>query len=304
MLASGFLAALLAAIPVGSAQLTVEVRGIPIEVFTYKPESYRGERMILVFHGTLRNADEYRDHSIEMAKRFRALVVAPRFDEERFPYQRYHLGGILNEDGTARPREQWTFSMVPELAQKIRAMEGRPQMPYFIIGHSAGGQFVMRMAAFVDTGAERIVAANPGTHLFPTRDFPYPYGFGNLPADLSSNDVIRRYLGQPLSIYLGTTDVIHDEYFPRGEFAFRQGDSRWERGRNNFALAARVAEEKGWNLGWSLVEARGVGHDHEKMFNHPIFERALFGGYLRSGLPGSGNNSAPWDASTWRPGRG
>ncbi len=285
MVASFLAAVAFTSIPVGPAQITVEVRGTPIEVYTYKPENYRGERMILVFHGTLRNADEYRDHSVEMAKRFRALVAAPKFDEERFPYQRYHLGGVLNDDGTARPREEWTFSMIPELAKQLLAIEGRPKMPYSIIGHSAGGQFVMRMAAFVDTGAERIVSANPGTHLFPTRDLPYPYGFGNLPEELSNDEAIRRYLAQPLTVYLGTTDVIHDQYFPRGELAFRQGDSRWERGQNNYALARRIAEERGWEFGWSLVEARGVGHDHEKMFNHPVCELALFGKYLPPGSP-------------------
>lgn len=268
-----------AVIPVGPSMVQVDIGGTSIEVYTYKPETYRGERMIMVFHGTLRNADEYRDHAAPMGDRFNALIVAPKFDNERFPYQRYHLGGILKQDGSAASPEEWTFSMIPKLAQQIKEIEGLPEMPHYIVGHSAGGQFVMRMSGFVDTGAERLVSANPGTHLFPTRDMPYPYGLGGLPESLSGDSALRRYLAQPLTIYLGTTDVIHDRYFPSGELAFQQGDSRWERGFNNYHTAKRIAEERGWEFNWTLVEARAIHHDHGDMFNHPICEIALFGKY-------------------------
>ena len=75
-------------IPLGKAEVTVTVRDKPIQIFTYKPKNYRGERMILVFHGTLRNADDYRDDAIQMADRYHALVVAPKFDSDRFPNRR------------------------------------------------------------------------------------------------------------------------------------------------------------------------------------------------------------------------
>ena len=90
-------------VPSGEAKLELAVRGANLEVFTYKPKSYDGKRMILVFHGTLRDADAYRNDSERMAERFGALIVAPRFDEARFPNRKYHRGGILNEDGNRRP---------------------------------------------------------------------------------------------------------------------------------------------------------------------------------------------------------
>src|SRR5687768_3184145 len=86
------------AIPLGPSKVEIDVRRTKLEVFTYKPKSYLGERMIIVFHGTLRNADEYRDHAQGMGDRYRALIVAPRFDAERFPSRRYQYGGILRED--------------------------------------------------------------------------------------------------------------------------------------------------------------------------------------------------------------
>jgi pimeloyl-ACP methyl ester carboxylesterase len=265
-----------AGIPLGTSTIEVEVKGVKLEVYAYKPESYKGERMIMVFHGVLRNADEYRDHSKGMGDRFGALIIAPKFDAERFPSRRYQFGGILNAEGKAAPPEEWTYAFVPAIAQEIRSLEGKPRMKFWIIGHSAGGQFVARMSAFQATGAERHVAANPGSHLFPTRDLPFGYGFGNLPEELSSDEVLRRYLAAPLTIYLGTSDNAADEYFDSSANAMKQGAGRYQRGKACFALAKELAEKRGWAFNWRLVEAEGVGHDHEKMFDHPKCAEALF----------------------------
>lgn len=263
------------AVPNGAARLEIPVRGLTLEVFTYKPATYTGKRMIMVFHGTLRNADEYRDHAKAMGDRFGALIVAPKFDAARFPNRRYHRGGILREDGTAAPAEEWTYAMIPQIAEEIRRREGRPKMPYTLVGHSAGGQFLVRLAGFFDSGADRIVAANPGSELFPTREMPFGYGFGKLPESLSTDDVLRRYLAQPLVLFLGTADDGYDEDLDESPVAMLQGPGRLQRGRAVFAAGQKLAKEKGWRFGWKLVEAPGIGHDHEKMFNHPNAAKAL-----------------------------
>ncbi|HVL40059.1 MAG TPA: hypothetical protein VM328_11770 [Fimbriimonadaceae bacterium] len=270
-----------ALLPPGPSKLDLTVKGTALEVFCYKPKTYLGGRMIMVFHGTLRNADEYRDHAQAMGERFGALIVAPKFDSERFPSIKYQRGGILRPDGKAAPKEEWTYSYIPVIANEVRAREGRPRMPYYLIGHSAGGQFVIRMAGFMDTGAERLVAANPGSDLFPTRDMNFGYGFGNLPPELSNDEVIRRYLAQPLTIYLGSADDHPDEYFDGSAEAMRQGPGRFQRGVECFRRGQALARERGWPFNWTLVIARMVPHDHELMFNHPNAELALFGRYLR-----------------------
>lgn len=265
----------------GAARYVMNLRGRDIEVFTFKPRSYTGDRMIMVLHGTLRNASEYRDHAARMAEKHRALVVAPRFDRERFPSRLYQRGGIVEKDGRAAPPSAWTYRYIPQIADRIRAMEKKPRLPWWIIGHSAGGQFVARMSAFLRTGAERHVAANPGSHLFPTRDLDFGYGFGGLPGALSNDDAIRRYLSAPLTLYLGTADDKPDRYFDRSPSALRQGPGRYQRGQACFAAAQKLARDKGWEFNWRLVEAEGVEHDHTKMFDHPSCGDALFGGRTR-----------------------
>ncbi len=257
--------------------LHVDFDGTVLDLYTFRPANYRGERMIMVMHGVLRNADEYRDDAAPMAERFQALIVAPKFDEARFPSRRYQQGGIRGPDSRAARPEDWTYAYIPKIAAGMRRRESKPDLPYWIIGHSAGGQFVTRMAAFQETGAERLVAANPGTDLFPTRELAFGYGFGGLPDELANDDRLRRYLAAPLTLYLGTADDHPDENFDASPAAMKQGPSRYDRGRECFRRGEALARERGWPFAWRLVLAPGVDHDHGKMFDHPQCEVALFG---------------------------
>lgn len=216
-------------LPHGSAQCVAECKGMPIELFTYKPESYTDGPLILVFHGVLRNAEDYRDHARRMGDRFHALIVAPRFPEARFPTASYQQGG-LRLKGEVRP-----------------------------------------------PNARRIVVANPGTYLFPSTDAAYPLGFGGLTDELSDEAALRRYLAQPITLYLARNDTERDEHFDTTPPAERQGRTRWERGQNTFRAAQELARRHGWEFNWRLVAVPGVGHDHEAMFNDPRCAEALFG---------------------------
>jgi len=264
-------------LPVGPAQVTVDV-GLPLEVFTYKPPTYRDGPLIVVFHGVQRNAEDYRNFAITLAERFGAIVVAPRFDKLRFPTEAYQRGGLM-QDGQLQPPEAWTFALVPRLVDRLRADEGRPEWPFYYIGHSAGGQFLVRLVALAGAqGAQRVVAANPGSHLFPTRDADYGYGFGGLPAALADDAAIRRYLAAPLTLYLGTDDT--DSNHPsldRSPAAMAQGRTRYERGLACYAAARQLATERGWACNWRKVETSGIEHDAAWMFAAAAVESALFG---------------------------
>jgi len=264
-------------ITLGKSKVTLAINGVELDVFVYKPKNFQGERMIMVFHGTLRNAEEYRDHSIAMGDRFGAMVVAPLFDGERFPSRKYQRGGLLDEAGKAVEAGEWTYAFIPKIAAGIKKWDSRPGMKYWLIGHSAGGQFLVRASAFQNTGAERIVAANAGSQLFAHRDAPFGYGFGSLPESLSSDEHIKSYLAAPLTLYVGTGDNKPDEYFDESVEAMKQGGGRYRRNKASFEFGQKLAKENGWKFNWRIVEAAGIEHDHEKMFNHVKCEDALFG---------------------------
>ncbi|MDR3633925.1 MAG: hypothetical protein P4L84_08980 [Isosphaeraceae bacterium] len=257
-------------------KVAVEHAGRRIDVYTYRPPSFARGPLLVVFHGAGRNAEQYRDDARALGDRFGMLVAAPRFDEERFSSSHYHRGGLIVDD-QVRPRSEWTWGFVPKIVAELRRAEQRPDMPYYLLGHSAGGQFLARMAGIHPLDAERIVAVNPSAYLLPSRDESFPYGFGGLPGELSSADALRRYLAQPLTIYLGALDNQLDESLDQGAGANRQGANRNERGRNIYRAAEQLARTNGWEFRWALVEAAGVGHDHRGMFDSPACQMALFG---------------------------
>lgn len=264
------------ALPIGSSDYTFANGAEPIRVFAYKPATYRDGPLIVVFHGVARNAEDYRNFAINLAERSRAIVVTPLFDRERFPMERYQRGGITR-DGKPQPREAWTYAVVPRLVADVLTKEGRSELPYYYLGHSAGGQFLVRLAAFLPEGPKRIIAANPGSHLFPTRETEFGYGFGGLPPPWSDDESLRRYLAAPLTLYLGTADTDPNaKSLDRSAAALRQGKSRYERGHACFAFARALAAERGWTFGWRLVEAAGIGHDAALMFAAPEAMDAVF----------------------------
>lgn len=261
---------------VGKSEVEIAAGNIPLKCFVYRPASYQDGPLLFVFHGVLRNASEYRDHAVGMGDRFGALVVAPLFDDQRFPLAKYQHGGIVR-DGQAVPASERTGALVPKLASAIRQRERRPDMPYYLIGHSGGGQFLFRLAAFVDTDAHEIVASNAGTLVFPTREAPFPYGYAKLPDELATEAEWKRFCGQRLTLYLGDKDTERDEHLDVSPEADAQGPYRFARNEAAFAAWKKLAAEKGWPFRWRIVVAPGIEHDHEKMFDHPQCQEALFG---------------------------
>ena len=261
--------------PLGKVLIEVDFDGTPLKLHSYKPASYAGETFVLLFHGASRTASGYRDNAAGMADAFRFLVVVPEFDLERFPNRLYQFGGVFREDGTVAAAEERTYAFVPKLVAYIRGREGNPRLPYLLAGFSAGGQFVGRMAAFIDTDAERIVAMSSGSCMFPTRDMEFGQGFGGLPEDLSSDERIRRYLAQPITVYVGTGDTTVAS-LPTGEAA-EQGAHRYSRNIRWFNEAMDLAYERKWEFNWRLVIADGPGHSPPDVFNHPQTGNALFG---------------------------
>jgi pimeloyl-ACP methyl ester carboxylesterase len=271
-----------APLPAGAGVQDIPTTGGVIKVFTYKPSLYKDGPLVLVFHGASRNAEDYRNFAIAVAERFKVLVAAPLLDRERFPPDAYIRGNLLDKDGALRPREAWSFALVPQLLAALRAGEGKPELPYYLIGHSAGGQFLARFAAFYPHEARRIVAANPGSHLFPRTDWKFGYGFGALPAELGDEAALRRYLAAPLTLYLGTGDIQTDSAnLDKSPEALRQGPHRYARGRACFEFAQKLAAERGWTFNWRKVETPGIAHDGGGMFAAPEMAEALGWGGAR-----------------------
>jgi pimeloyl-ACP methyl ester carboxylesterase len=241
-----------------------------LSVFTYRPSGCKPAGLLLVFHGLDRNASTYRDDAIPLADRFCLIVAAPLFDRERFPTWRYQRGGI-EHDGNVRDSAQWTGWYVVKLAAWLRRQEAKPDMPYWVIGHSAGAQFLSRFAAFIPNQARRIVIANPSTWVLPSLADAPPYGFRGVP---SAETLLQRYLAAPVTVLLGQEDT-RSKNLVQNDEAEAQGATRFVRGESTFHQAEAVARQHGWPFNWRLLEVPGVGHNARSIFASPEAADAL-----------------------------
>ena len=261
--------------PVGKSVVEADFDGTVLQLWAYKPASYQGEGFILLLHGASRAAESYRDNSVGMADGSGRLVVVPLFDQARFPEWRYQFGGVFRADSSfAAPKER-TYAFIPKLVSYIRGREGNAQMPYLLAGFSAGAQFVSRMAAFIDTDAERLIAMAGGSLMFPTRDMDFGLGFGRLPDELSNDQRLERYLALPMTVYIGTADTATAQ-LPMGD-AYAQGVHRYSRNIRWFNTAMDLAYQRKWAFNWRLVIADGPGHSPHDMFYNSQIQNALFG---------------------------
>lgn len=167
------------------------------------------------------------------------------------------------------PREKWTSTIVARLIDHVRTREARSNLAYYLLGHSAGAQIANRIAAFVPHHARRIVIANPSSYVWPKRDARFPYGFGDLPAEMNNDEAMRRYLAQPITLLLGTADTALTANLDVRPEAMRQGSNRHERGVNIFRSAESLARAKGWAFNWRLIEVPDVGHNARRMYGGP-----------------------------------
>jgi dienelactone hydrolase len=243
----------------GSGKVTAYLRGVPITVYTYRPSGCSDPALLFVFHGIGRNPASYERSARSLADQKCMIVFAPLFDKERFPTWRYQRGGIM-KDGKLIPREEWTVWMVTDLVTWARLEERRFNAPYYLFGHSAGGQFLSRVAAFsLPKDATRIVIANPSTYVLPSTDERAPYGLGGVFSSAEAERQLRAYLQLPITVYLGEGDT-GDEQLSQSTAATRQGDNRLERGEAAFEMASSIAKTKGWEFRWRMVKVPDVGH--------------------------------------------
>jgi pimeloyl-ACP methyl ester carboxylesterase len=250
---------------------TIPLANVSMSIFTYRPDC-PNPSLLLVFHGANRQPQLSRNSARSLADRLCMLVVAPLFDKERFPSWSYQRGGITRKDAVRDPH-RWTGHIVHELVAWVRKQEQR-DMDYSLIGHSAGGQFLSRVAAFVPTDAKRIVIANPSTHVIPNLNVEAPFGMGKVYSGSGAEAKLRRYLEQPVTIFLGTADL-GDENRNDGPAARVQGITRYERGLNVYKAGQTLASSRGWKFNWRLVEVPGVGHSSNRMFSSKEAVEAL-----------------------------
>lgn len=233
--------------------------------------------VLFVHHGVARNGRDYRDYWAPHVDAGGMLVIAIEFPEASFPeYLWYNFGNLHGSDGTANPREQWTFGIDTRLFQALRDQGITTTQRYGLFGHSAGGQYVHRMLSFGYRDQVAVaVSANAGTYAMPDLTTDWPWGLGGTEVAL---DDLRALLTFPLTIMAGTADTkTTGRFFPKGPKSLKQGPTRHARAHTYFRIGQIAAANLGVFLAWKVIDVSDVGHDGRRMSDAaaPLIGEAL-----------------------------
>ena len=244
-------------------------------VWYYRPSAPKDSlRLVMVLHGMGRNGEDYLDSWIPYAEENNLMVVAPEFSDEQligfvgslsdggFEY-RYSTGNVVSWFSRDLSEKEWYFTSVEHLFDAFLRSDSQLMNRYVLYGHSAGGQFVHRMAMFKpDARFDLAIAANSGWYTTPDNEQNYPYGISGAP---KVQERINLSLQRPLVLFLGAEDKPEQGGFRTRSEAMKQGKSRQQRGEHFFEVAQKNASSRGLNLGWQLKYAERVGHNYRDM---------------------------------------
>ena len=236
-----------------------------MNVHFHAPATWRrAGPVLIVLHGYKRNAETYAHDWRDVADDLDALLLAPEFDHAGFPTPRaYEVGAMRTPDRKGfLAKDQWSYGAVERAFDAARDRFGAERQSYWLYGHSAGGQFVQRLALYLeDARFSHVIAANAGAYSA-TDDGRFPYGLG---AQHPGADVWR-FLARPITVLLGQKDRnTTAKVLLRSPEALRQGPHRLARGRYFYQTGRQTAAAMAAPFGWRIVEAPDAGHSNRQL---------------------------------------
>lgn len=265
------------------------------------------QRVLIIIHGRLRNADTYL-HSAEKAAEqagqlATTLIIAPQFLNEQDVARHQLPNDILRWRGndwmgaglSTGPNPVSSFQVLDDMVARVSDRQQFPEVKDIVIaGHSGGAQVVQRYALLAHGQyriSPRFVVANPSSYAYFDAQRPmafdptscpgfnnWKYGLQNLPdfaAGQTPAQLEEHYVKRDIVYLLGQLDI--DPEHPaldKGCEAQTQGPYRLLRGHYFFDYLTQRHPE---GLSQRLIEVPGVGHDGDGMFTSPEGQKVLFG---------------------------
>ncbi|WP_223431687.1 alpha/beta fold hydrolase [Pseudomonas sp. GL-B-26] len=276
------------------------------------PAPKKIERVLIIVHGRLRNADTYRQSAVHAAEQAgqsaSTLVLAPQFLNDTDVAAHPVADSVLRWQGndwmagglSTAPFSLSSYAALDEIIARIGDRKQFPDVKQIVIaGHSGGAQVVQRYALLGHDQPAlkaadiqvRYVIANPSSYAYFDERRPvafshagcpnfnrWKYGLKDLPAyagGQTAKQLEENYVKRDVVYLLGQQDSDPKQpALDKSCEAQAQGANRLARGRNYFAYLKRLHPQ---GLSQQLIEVPGVGHDGDGMFNSPQGQKALFG---------------------------
>lgn len=241
-----------------------------MNIYYYIPENKTATTPILiVFHGTERNASDYRNSLIAKAQLLGFIVIVPEFSEQNFPGgDGYNLGNVFIDgdnpsNSTLNPEAEWTFSVIEPLFDFVKTQMNNTNVTYHIFGHSAGGQFAHRFLMFKPAArVDKAVISASGWYTFPNNTTVFPYGTNQSPLNSMSFSL---FFDKKVYVQVGENDDDPNaDGLRHNIYADAQGLNRKERAINYFEFCEQLATTNAINLNWSFHIVQNATHDYTK----------------------------------------
>ena len=218
------------------------------EYLEYRPKNVRrNPQVIVIAHGSVTDdehaltwAQNYiqRARWMAVAERTGHIIVSPVFDRTRYTRYNRLQGGPAGPDG-------FVLAIVDSYSDYER--------PFFLYGHSAGGQFTHRFLLTHPHRVERAVVSAAGNYAFPDPEVAWPYGMKNAPNPNGWLTATR----VPLTIVVGSRDTTQN---PTNS-PHQHGNTRIELAQNWVAWMHQYAARHGNpNCTFQVVVVPGTGH--------------------------------------------
>lgn len=265
------------------------------------------QRVLIIIHGRLRNADTYL-HSAEKAAEqagqlATTLIIAPQFLNEQDVARHQLPNDILRWRGndwmgaglSTGPNPVSSFQVLDDIVARVSDPQQFPEVKEIVIaGHSGGAQVVQRYALLAHGQyriSPRFVVANPSSYAYFDAQRPmvfdpascpgfnnWKYGLQNLPAFADGQTPARleeNYVKRDIVYLLGQQDIDPEQpALDKSCEAQTQGPYRLLRGHFFFDYLTRRHPQ---GLNQRLIEVPGVGHNGDGMLTSPEGLKVLFG---------------------------
>lgn len=237
--------------------------GAAIRVENFKPACAFIRGAAVIFPGYRRNSRAYRDEARPLARQLCLLIYVPHFAKRQFPVADYQHGG----NGLAAAAK-----LTAAIRQNAAGLSGAENLPLIFIGHSAGAQYLSRLAAYapLNPAPARYILISAGTYAEASPRFAPPYGFQTLPAaDLSA------YLRAPISILIGAADTGNNAHLTQTPAAKAQGANRLSRAQNFWQTAQAQAAENHEDFAWNFRIIPNLGHEPRALLTSAVLAETV-----------------------------
>ncbi|MBI4646868.1 MAG: PKD domain-containing protein [Bacteroidia bacterium] len=252
-------------------------------VYYYKPTNYNfvNSPILLHIHG-LGGSGANISNLTDIADRRGALLIGPTMDTHSdWPYAYTRTDSCWYF--------YWYVPVIKQLYKHVLLRESRNNIPVYLTGFSAGGQFVTRYMLIRQGIPDSIpikmaVSVNPASYTFCTDslngiEMPYPCGIsrdsiisGSLCSGLQTwylpfecNEHVIQYYNENYGVLIGTADTVN--FNPGWTCMDVQGSDRYERARNFYNFSTNDAIARGTTLQWIYDSIVGIAHDGYWMYN-------------------------------------